>query len=57
MHQLVFYNELIIRPYMFRALCADHQEVKLYYTAFGIVTLCRCDDIRCSQVWWYQTLY
>ena len=25
---------------MFRALCAHHQEVKLYYTASGIVTLC-----------------
>jgi len=23
---------------MFRALCAHHQEVKLYYTASGIVT-------------------
>ena len=26
---------------MFRALCANHQEVKLYYTSPGIVTLCR----------------
>jgi len=26
---------------MFRALCTHHQEVKLYYTASGIVTLCR----------------
>jgi len=24
---------------MFRALCAHHQEVKLYYTASGIITL------------------
>ena len=23
---------------MFRALCAHHQEVKLYYTASGIIT-------------------
>jgi len=23
---------------MFRALCAHHQEVKLYYTASGVVT-------------------
>jgi len=23
---------------MFRALCANHHKVKLYYTAFGIVT-------------------
>ena len=26
---------------MFRALCAHHQVVKLYYTTSGIVTLCR----------------
>jgi len=26
---------------MFRALYAHHQEVKLYYTASGIVTRCR----------------
>ena len=26
---------------MFRALFAHHQEIKLYYTASGIVTLCR----------------
>jgi hypothetical protein len=26
---------------MFPALCDHHQEVKLYYTASGIVTLCR----------------
>ena len=26
---------------MFRALCAYYQEVKLYYTASGIITLCR----------------
>jgi len=26
---------------MFRALCAHHQDVILYYTASGIVTFCR----------------
>ena len=26
---------------MFPALCAHHQKIKLYYTASGIVTLCR----------------
>ena len=41
MHKFLFYNKFIIFPYMFRALCAHHQEVKLYYTASGIVTLCR----------------
>jgi len=38
MHKLLFYNKIIICLYMFRALCAHHQEVKLYYTASGIIT-------------------
>ena len=29
MHKVLFYNKLIIRLYMFRALCAHHQEVKI----------------------------
>ena len=38
---------------MFRAQFAHHQEVKLCYTASGIVKLCRCDDTRCCiiQFW------
>ena len=38
MHKFLFYNKFIIFLYMFRALCAHHQEVKLYYTASGIIT-------------------
>jgi len=38
MHKILFYNKFITRLYMFRALCAHHQEVKLYYTASGIIT-------------------
>ena len=38
MHKFLFYNKFIICLYMFRALCTHHQEVKLYYTASGIVT-------------------
>ena len=38
MHKFLFYNTFIIRLYMFRALCANHQEVKLFYTASGIIT-------------------
>jgi hypothetical protein len=41
MHKFLFYNKFITRLYMFRALCAHHQEVKLYYTASGIATTCR----------------
>ena len=29
MHKIFFYNKFIIRLYMFRALCAHHQEVKV----------------------------
>ena len=36
MHKLLFYNKFILFLYMFRVLCAHHQEVKLYYTTFGI---------------------
>jgi hypothetical protein len=38
MHKFLFYNKFIICLYMFRALCAHHPEVKLYYTASGIIT-------------------
>jgi len=29
MHKFLFYNRFIIFLYMFRALCAHHQEVKI----------------------------
>ena len=41
MHKFLFYNKFILFLYMFRALCAHHQEVKLYFTTSRIVTLCR----------------
>ena len=28
MHKILFYNKFIICPYMFRVICAHHQEVK-----------------------------
>jgi len=40
-HKFLFCDEFIVCLYMFRPLCAHHLEVKLYYTASGIVTLCR----------------
>jgi hypothetical protein len=51
-----FYIKFIKCLYMFRALCSHHQEVKLYYTASGIVTpvggrpVHRCDDARCCII-------
>ena len=32
MHKILFYNKFIIRLYMFRELCAHHQEVKILST-------------------------
>ena len=34
MHKIFFYNKFIIRLYMFRALCAHHQEVKIVLYSF-----------------------
>jgi len=38
MHKFLFYNKFIICLYMFRALCAHNQEVKIVYAASGIIT-------------------
>ena len=67
MHKILFYNKFIIFLYMFREIFAHHQEVKLYYTASGIVKLVsgrpvhrlREDCARDShlQVRRYQMLY
>ena len=38
MNKFLFYSNFILYLYMFRALCAHHPEVKLYYTASGIIT-------------------
>jgi len=52
---------------MFRATCAHRQEVKVYYTASGVITpiggrpvhspLSSCAPGDHPQVWWYQMLY
>jgi len=46
MHKFLFYNKFIIFLYMSQALCADHQEVKLYYTASGIITLKQMSGLK-----------
>jgi len=38
MHKILFYNKFIKCLYMFRVLCAHHQEVKIVYTASDIIT-------------------
>ena len=57
MHKICFTVSLFHASNMFRAPCAHRQEVKIIYTAFGIITpiggrpvhgtaTYKCDDIR-----------
>jgi len=41
MHKIFFYNKFIIRHYMFRALCAHHQEVKIVLYSIWYHHTCR----------------
>jgi len=65
MHKILFYNKFMICLYMFRALCAHHEEVKIvlyniwYRHTVGLVRLRTgrpptvCDVTRCCiiQFW------
>ena len=41
MHKYLFYNKFIICLYMFRALCAHHQEVKIVLYSIWYHHTCR----------------
>jgi len=41
MHKIFFHNKFIIRLYMFRALCAHHQEVKIVLYSIWYHHTCR----------------
>ena len=41
MHKILFYNKFIIYLYMFRALCAHHQEVKIVLYSIWYHHTCR----------------
>ena len=41
MHKILFYNKFIIRLYMFRALIAHHQEVKIVLYSIWYHHTCR----------------
>jgi len=41
MHKIFFYKKFIIRLYMFRALCAHHQEVKVVLHSIWYHHTCR----------------
>jgi len=55
MHKILFYNKFIIFLYMFRALCSHHQGSKLYYTAFGIITLVGGRPVYRLREDWFST--
>ena len=40
MHKFLFYNKFIIHLYMFRALCAHHQEVKMCIIQYLVSSHC-----------------
>ena len=46
MHKILFYNKFITRLYMFRILCAHHQEVKIVLYSLWYHHTYRCDDTR-----------
>jgi len=41
MHKILFYNMFIVCLYMFRALCAHHQEVKIVLYSIWYHHTCR----------------
>ena len=45
MHKILFYNKFITRLYMFRALCAHRQEVKIVLYSLWYHHTYRCDGI------------
>jgi len=68
MHKFLFYNKFIVRLYIFRALCAHNQEVKIVLYSIWHHHTCRwssgahlvhgttCEWDGYLQVWWYQML-
>ena len=53
MHKIVFYNKFIIRVYMFRALCAHHQEVKIVLYSIWYHHTCRCRPVHRLREDWF----
>jgi len=59
MHKFFFYNKFNTRLYMFRALCAHHQEVKIVLCSIWYRQTYRWPSGAQPvhlQVWWYQML-
>jgi len=57
MHKILFYNKFITCLYMFLALCAHHQEVKIVLYSIWYHHTCRWPSRATYTVWWYQMLY
>ena len=54
---LFFIISLLYSSTCFEHCCAHHHEVKLHYTASGIVTLCRWSSGVQVETGWYHILY
>jgi hypothetical protein len=68
MHKILFYNKFIVCLYMFRALCAHHQEVRIVLYSIWYHHTYRWPSreqvlsqpvhrTATYRVWWYQMLY
>jgi len=57
MHKILFYDKFITFLYMFRALCAHHQEVRSVLYGVWYHRLSTCAPDGHLQLWWYQMLY
>jgi len=60
MHKFLFHNKFIPCLYMFRALCAHRQEVKIVLYSIWYHHTSRWPSRAPDghlQVWWYQMLY
>ena len=67
MHEFLFYNKFIIFLYMFRALCAYHQEVKIVLLEhLSLLYAPTCFEHYCAyqqdvkivlySIWYHHTL-
>jgi len=57
MNKILFYNKLIKRPYIFRALRAHHQEVKIVYATSGIIIPVGCRPVHRLREDFFQPVH
>ena len=54
MHKILFCNKFIIRLYMFRALCAHHQEVKIVLYSIWYYHTERSEWSKITKIQFYK---